>query len=206
MESLLIVGAGGLGAEALWAAHERGLWQVEGFVDDNPALGPRYAGLPILGGVSHVLESRAAGRFHCAIGKNSTRKRIAEQFLERGWKLVTLVHPSVIQAPGVTIGDGTYVGPGSILCPNAVIGAGVIINCHVSLGHDSLTGDFSQLCPGSRISGGCRIGELAFIGSNASLVQGVRVGANTTVGTNSLVVGNVGDNCTVIGVPARRMR
>jgi acetyltransferase-like isoleucine patch superfamily enzyme len=73
----------------------------------------------------------------------------------------------------------------------------------VSLGHDSVLEDYSQICPGARISGGCRIGKQAFLGSNASLTPGVAVGYGAVVGANSHAVRTVRPGLTVVGCPAR---
>lgn len=203
MKELVIIGAGGLGIEALWAANDMGGWKCRGFVDDNSSKGPVFSGLPLLGTVSEVAASDSGGWFHCAIGKNDVRQRVSEEFQAAGWRSATLIHPSVLIAPGVEIGPGSYIGPGSILCPNAKLGLGVVINCHVSVGHDSLLGDFVQACPGVRVSGNCTVGELSFLGSNASLKPGVRIGQRVSVGANSFVINSVSDGRAVFGVPAK---
>jgi acetyltransferase-like isoleucine patch superfamily enzyme len=109
----------------------------------------------------------------------------------------------VILADDARIGVGTYIAPGCVICPRAQVGSHVIINVHVSVGHDSVLGDYAQLCPGTRISGGCGIGRYALLGSNASLSPGVRVGEGAVVGANSHAVRNVPARVTVAGVPAR---
>jgi acetyltransferase-like isoleucine patch superfamily enzyme len=101
------------------------------------------------------------------------------------------------------IGAGTYIAPGCVVCPRAHVGNHVVINTHVSVGHDSVLEDYSQICPGARISGGCRIGKYAFLGSNASLTPGVAVGCGAVVGANSHAVRTVAPGVTVIGCPAR---
>jgi acetyltransferase-like isoleucine patch superfamily enzyme len=86
------------------------------------------------------------------------------------------------------------------------VGNHVIINTHVSVGHDSVLEDYSQICPGARISEGCRIGRQAFLGSNASLTPGVAVGCGAVVGANSHAVRTVPPGVTVVGCPARAVR
>jgi sugar O-acyltransferase (sialic acid O-acetyltransferase NeuD family) len=203
---LIIIGAGGFGNEALWVARASGEWEVAGFADDDPALGSATHGLPVLGGAELICRTSEPGWFHCAVGNNAARGRVFEQFVACGWRPATLIHPSVIIAPNVHVGAGSYVGAGSILCPNAVIGSrSALINCHVTVGHDSRMGDFSQACPGVRISGSCIVGDFAFLGSNASVLPGMSIGARATVGANSVVVMRVGEGLTVVGVPALRL-
>jgi len=216
MRDLVIVGAGGFGAEAVWAAEEINacaasagrprLWNILGYADsDLDKAGQIVYGYRVLGTLEEVAKQYGERPFayYCSIGDNRLRDRMVQRIKPLGWMPATLVHPSVIQAKGVEIGEGTYVGAGSILCPNAKIGAHVIINVHVSIGHDSVIGDFTQVCPGARINGECQLDKFVLIGSNASLLQRTRIGLGATVGANSQVVRPVDPFVTVAGVPAR---
>ena len=44
------------------------------------------------------------------------------------------------------------------------------------------------------------------MGVGAKIIGGVRIGHNCIVGANAVVVKNVPDNCTVVGVPAYIIR
>lgn len=203
---VLIIGAGGFAAEVFWVAREAKEWECVGFADDNPAKrGSTFEGVPILGTVDETLDllSKEPIWFHCTIGKNHIRKSMFEKAAARNFKPATFVHPSVLVASGVPLGPGTYIAPGAIICPRACIARGVIVNMHVSVGHDSRLDDFSQAAPGCRITGQCSVGELAFLGANASLMPGTNVGAKSTVGANSFVIKDVEPGTSVMGSPAR---
>lgn len=47
------------------------------------------------------------------------------------------------------------------------------------------------------------IGDNVFIGAGAKIIGPVKIGSNVKIGANAVVVKNVPDNCTVVGVPAR---
>jgi len=201
---LIIAGAGGLGAEAAWAAGAS--WTVLGFVDENEQLrGQKIEGHPVIG-----TPRNAAARYGsegiwylCAIGHNSSRARLAEALAQMGWLPAVLAHPSALVASSARIGAGTYIGAQAAIAPNARVGSHAIVNMHVSIGHDAVLGDFAHLAPGARASGGCRIGEYAFVGSNAAVLPGVGVGRGAVVGACSQVVRDVPPHATVAGVPAR---
>lgn len=210
MRSLVIFGAGGFGQEAAWVAESMNdvlspadRWEILGYVDDNAAeKGNEYYG-------HRVIESpgdlKATGRelwYHCALGNNLLREKISKRLDGMGWKAATLIHPSVIVAKYVRMGEGCYVGAYSILSPNAVIGRHVLINQRASIGHDAHLEDFSQACPGAQINGYCMIRRGALIGSNASIQQGRAVGEHAVVGSNSQVLRSVPDRSTAAGVPA----
>ena len=213
---LLIVGAGGLGTEYAWVAEEmnhaavgagegQAVWEILGFTDDAPPKkDTTIAGYLVHGTIEEAFAKfgRDGIGFAVAIGTNTTRKRVAQAAEALGWSPETLVHPSAIIAADARIGAGSYLGPGIVVCPGATVGKHVIINTHVSVGHDSILEDFAQICPGVRVSGGCRVGKGGFIGSNASLAPMVQVGEYAVVGANSLAIRKVAARTTVIGCPA----
>lgn len=214
---LIIVGAGALGSEYMWAAEEMNAeaarldrptlpWVLVGFVDDErrtAALG-KYV---VLGNIEETSRKRQGIEtwFAVALGDNHRRAELAIRAEEAGWRPATLIHPSVIIAPGAQIGAGSYIGAGSIICPRATVDRHVVINVHVTVGHDSVLRDFSQACPGARINGNCGLGVYSFLGSNATLGPGVLIGDDSVVGANSHAVRNVQSGITVIGCPARRI-
>ncbi len=213
---LVIVGAGGFAPEGAWVAEDtnaanvlqgrKPAWNIRGFVAFDPSkFPPTLYSYPVLGTLRDAA-ARFAGTdifFTCMIGDNVMREEQAREAEGLGWKPVALVHPTVVMARETTIGDGAYIAAGSIISPFARVGAHVVINHHVSVGHDSVMEDFSQACPGVRISGRCFVGRSAFLGSNATLLPKSRVGERAVVGASSLVLRSVKPQTTVMGVPAK---
>jgi len=213
---LVIVGAGGYGSVAASVADDintlaykqdqEAPWDVVGYADsDATKVGRRHAGRAVLGTIEEMGRD-FHGRdiwFFCAIGENNVRAkivRIAEKF---GWKPATLVHPTAVLARNVEIGAGTYIGPVAVISVNTKIGAHVVVDMHVSIGHDAVLNDFCAVFPGARISGCCCLGEYALVGSNATLLPGTRLGERAAVGASSLAHGSVEPDTTILGVPGR---
>lgn len=48
-----------------------------------------------------------------------------------------------------------------------------------------------------------KLGDNVFLGAGAKVLGSVTIGDNVVVGANSLVINDIPDNCTVMGVPAR---
>ena len=213
MKGLIVVGAGGFGMEVIWVAEEMNAgnpgdppWELLGYVDDNEEKkGTHIFGYEVLGRPEDAAR-RFSDReicYHSALGDNLVRRKMAERLDRLGWRAATLIHPSVIRARGVPVGEGSYIGALSILTPQSRIGRHVLINQRVAIGHESIVEDFAQVCSGAQINGGCQIGQGALIGSNASIYQGTAVGENASVGSNSLLVKTVAPGVSVMGVPAR---
>jgi sugar O-acyltransferase (sialic acid O-acetyltransferase NeuD family) len=195
VKRLIIAGAGGAGCEAfLVASRMREEWELIGFCDDSPALkGAFVEGLPVIDSIGGAI-GRFAGQelwFHCAIGRNETRKRTAEKLESGGLLPATLVDPTAVVARSASIGEGSYVGPFVFVGPGSRVGRHVLMNVSASVGHDSTVGDYCQVCPGARLSGGTAMGEGAFVGSNGVTVPLVRIGEWATLGAASLAARDV---------------
>ncbi|WP_213520159.1 serine O-acetyltransferase [Nonlabens sp.] len=92
------------------------------------------------------------------------------------------------------IGEGLYIGHHS----GIIINAGAIIgkNCNISQG---VTIGVSGK---GNYRGAPVIGNEVYIGANATLAGKIFIGNKVMVGANSLVVRDVSDGVTVLGVPA----
>ncbi len=79
---------------------------------------------------------------------------------------------------------------GIVIHPDAVIGPNCFIFQQVSIGTGSI--------PGVPI-----IGTHVDIGAGAKILGGIKIGDHVKIGANSVVISDVPDNCTVVGIPAR---
>ena len=67
-------------------------------------------------------------------------------------------------------------------------------------------GRFVTLSPGVRIAGGCQIGDEVFFGVNACVIPRLRIAAGVTVGAGAVVIDDLTEAGTYVGVPARLVR
>ena len=78
-------------------------------------------------------------------------------------------------------------GIGIVIHQNSVIGEGTVIYQNVTIGNGM----------------GPKIGKNCIIGSGACVLGDIVIGDNVKIGANSVVLKDVPDNCTVVGVPAK---
>ncbi len=79
---------------------------------------------------------------------------------------------------------------GIVIHQDTVIGAGTKIYQNVTIG-------------GGNSGYGATIGKNCFIGAGACILGKVNIGNNVKIGANAVVLSDVPDNCTVVGVPGR---
>ncbi|MBI5425337.1 MAG: NeuD/PglB/VioB family sugar acetyltransferase [Opitutae bacterium] len=201
-KSLVVIGAGGFSAEVVDAAELAG-WTVTALYDDDEsARGRVVMGRPCLGPISHF-ELGAQGTYIMAIGANDVRLRIAARLGAAGHRAVAVIDPRSAVSRSAEIGAGAYIAAGAFVGPQVQVGQHVIVNVGVSVGHDAVIGDFSQLCPGARVSGFAVLGEGAFMGSNAVLGPRGNMGEWSLLGAASFANRAVAARVLAVGVPAR---
>ena len=97
-----------------------------------------------------------------------------------------------IQIPaGTKIGYGFYIGHG----------VGIVINGKTIIGNNVNVSQFLSI--GSTKGTPATIGDNVYIGPNVCVVEDVKIGNNTTIGAGAVVINDVPDNATVVGVPAK---
>ena len=97
--------------------------------------------------------------------------------------------------PGATIGHRFFIdhGMGVVIGETARIGNDVTIYHDVTLGGTSLTKGIRHP----------QIGNNVIIGAGAQLLGPIKVADNARIGSNAVVVKDVEENTTVVGIPAR---
>ncbi|RUR38710.1 acetyltransferase [Clostridium perfringens] len=208
MKNIVIVGAGGFGREVAWMIEdineEKKIWNLLGFIDEDKSKhGETLNGYKVLGGFEYLQDKKDI-YYVCAIGNASIRKKIVQEKC-RGLISAKLIHPSVIISKYTEIGDGCIICAGSILTVNLSLGNHVIVNLDCTIGHDVKINDFVTVYPSVNISGNCIIGECSEIGTGTQIIQGKKVGERTIIGAGSVVVKNIYGDCTVVGVPAKKL-
>lgn len=148
--------------------------------------------------------------FAIGIGDPVVKKKIAERYSALSFP--NLIHPSVTfgvnQLEAVQKSKGNIFTAGVRLTNSIEVGDFNTFNLNVTIGHDSKLLGFVTLSPGANVSGNVNIHEGAYIGTNASILQGgndspIEVGAYSIVGAGSFVRKSVDPKTTVVGVPAK---
>lgn len=129
---------------------------------------------------------------------------------------------------GITIGSGVFIGRNTILsCKNGDIvvedGANIGFNCElfsasrVRVGRGTLLAAYCYLIGGDhdfsnpdvpvleqgRVSQGVDVGEGAWLGAGAKVLDGVRIGDRAVIGAGAVVRQSVDAGAIAVGVPAR---
>lgn len=205
MKKLGILGAGGHARVVADAAEMLGWAEISLFDDAWPKTikGP----WPIVGS-GQDLETRLAefDGVIVAIGSNAVRLGKQRRLVQRGARIVSIIHPAAIVSRHAHLGLGSVVIAGAVINTGVETGHAVIINTAATIGHDCRLGAGVHISPGANLAGGVQIGDEAWIGVGSSVKELVSVGARSRVGAGAAVVASIADGTTVVGVPARPLK
>ena len=129
---------------------------------------------------------------------------------------------------GIRLGDGVFIGRNTILsCKNGDIeladGANIGFNCEifsasrVAIGARVLIAAYGYVIGGDheftdrtkpvldqgRVSSGVTIGDGAWMGAGAKVLDGVRIGAQAVIGAGAVVRSDIPAHAVAVGIPAR---
>ena len=209
MSGLLILGAGGHAKVVAETAISCGVASSVAFLDDRCSSLDVFLsvlGWPVIGPLALALQADTSSQFDAAvvaIGHASTRLHWIQQLQDIGYHLPVLMHPTAWVSPSAHLGPASVVFAQVAVQAQVSIGTGAILNTGCSVDHDAQLADGVHICPGARLAGDVNVGARSWIGIGASVIQQVRIGSDVTVGAGAVVVRDLPNSVTAVGVPAR---
>ena len=195
-----VVGAGGLGRETVDALLAAG-WKTDQLVlVDDRASATELCGVPV-----RRPDEVTTGSYVVAVGDSGVRRMLSERMQQRGLVPQAVVHPRATLAHDVVPAEGC------IVLANAFVSTGVRLEPHsqvqynVTVGHDSVLREYATVLPGANIAGNVTVDQEVTVGSNACVLQGLKVGAATFVGAGAVVTKDQPSGLVVAGVPASEL-
>jgi len=211
MEKIAIIGAGGFGREVKMLIDqindEKSTYKVIGFYDDDTTLPESINGLPYLGSIDDLLNSKESLSLALGIGIPEVKSKVVDRLNGKGFNYPILIHPNVlIGEDEVKIDQGTIICAGTIITCNINIGAFVTLNLCCTVGHDTTIKDYASFMPSVNISGEVVIEEKVYVGTGAKIINQLQIGENTIVGAGAVVSKSLPANCTAVGIPAKPVK
>lgn len=120
--------------------------------------------------------------------------------------LISAIHPSATLLSDYSLGENCIVHAGVIVGYKAIVGNGVILNTGVQLDHHVVVEDGVTIDPGCIIAGNVLIRQFATLHTNTTVINKIIIGHAAITGAGSVVIKDVEQNSTVVGVPARRIK
>jgi sugar O-acyltransferase (sialic acid O-acetyltransferase NeuD family) len=139
-----------------------------------------------------------------SIGDNTIRQKVYNKLTLQQILPGNAIHATtIIDKTAFIATSGVMIAAGAIINPLVKINEGAICNTGCIIEHECNVGAFAHIGPGAILCGNVTIGAGSFVGAGTTIKQGITIGNNVIIGAGAMVVKNVADNTTVMGVPAK---
>ena len=204
MKRLVIIGAGGHGRVIADIAEKVEKYNEIIFLDDADI---KYSGgYSVVGRIDDYINYISNSEFIVAIGNPELREKFQSELIKQNATIKSFIHPSAVIADRVKIGMGTVIAAGAVIGPDVIIGDGVIINTSSSVDHDCVIKDYSHVSVGAHLAGTVEVGTQCMIGAGTTVINNLNICDGAVVGAGAVVVKDILEKGTYIGVPARKVK
>lgn len=203
-KKLLIIGASGHGKVVGDIALNMKCWSNIAYLDDNKEL-QETMNLKVIGTVGDLIRFIKEYEIIIALGSNPVREKLLVELKQMQAKIPTLIHPGAMIGAMTKIGEGTVVMAGAVINCCSTIGKGCIINTGATIDHDCMIDDYVHISPGVHIAGTVSIGKNSWIGIGSTIKNNIFIASDCIVGAGSVVVKDLVEPATYMGVPARQV-
>lgn len=212
MKHLVIIGARGWGREVYDAISrtkevQSGEMVIKGFLDSKiDAFDGLRGNYPPIICAPEDYEVQPDDIFFVAMGDPHWRKHYAELIENKGGHFYTYVSSDAHVVETAEVGEGSFISGWTFVSDNVTIGRHVILHSFVIIGHDAVVKDFGTLLTDVFLGGGAEVGECSEMNPKSMIVPHKKIGNNVIVGAVSVVMRNIGDDVSVFGNPAVKLK
>lgn len=212
MKDIVIIGAGGFGREVSQLIEDinadKRTWHLLGFIDETPEKnGIVINDTTVLGGFEWF-KNKGRKRLWtvCALGNPRDKYNLINKASAYNVSFANLIHPDAKINKHFEIGMGCIICCNSFISVNTKIGNHVSINPGCGIGHDAVINDYTSLYWNVTLAGNVTIKTGCEIGSKAAVIPKKTVGEWSVIGAGAVVINDIPENCTAVGVPARPIK
>jgi len=149
------------------------------------------------------IEKLGINKALCLDPINQKRKNHINLIREKGFQLISAIHPSALILPEAKISDGVWVNARAVIGYKAELASGVIINTGSQIDHHNIIEECSQVDPGVITSGNVVLRECCHVHTGTTIINRVKIGNNAIIGAGSVVLEDIPSDSTAYGVPAK---
>ena len=132
--------------------------------------------------------------------KNQLRTRLYQATKGKGYTPASYISPHAFVWRNCKIGEHCFIFENNVVQPFVTIGNNVVLWSGNHIGHHSTIGDDCFISSHVVVSGFCRIGQACFMGVNSTVSNNTNIGDNCVVGAGALILSDVPDDKTAVGI------
>jgi sugar O-acyltransferase (sialic acid O-acetyltransferase NeuD family) len=181
-------------------------YEIAGIIDSVHTIGTDRYGYKVLGRQENIISIVKEHKIDAGlitIGDNWSRSIVYNTIIKQmpGFEFVNAIHPSVIIGKNVEIGFGVVIMAGVIINPLAKIGNFTFFATGCQIEHDCIIEEYASVSAGSVMGGYVTIGKFSAITLGVTILDRLKIGENSVIGSGSLVLKDIPDNILAYGNP-----
>jgi sugar O-acyltransferase (sialic acid O-acetyltransferase NeuD family) len=209
MKTLAIIGSGDLGQQiAHYALSDKHYVKVVFF--DDFTTHTKVKDCRVLGKVSEIFSAFETNQFdELLIGIGYKHLQVRKELFETFSSSIpfgTIIHSSSWIDATAVIERGCVIYPGCIIDAKTVLQANTILNIACSIAHDTIIGSHCFIAPRVAIAGFVNIEKCCVLGINATIIDNIKIVANTQLGGAAVVTKSIKKSGLYVGNPAKFVR
>jgi len=125
------------------------------------------------------------------------------QAKKAGLKLINAIHPTACIMEGAILKENIILYPKAYVGYRAELFTGAIMNTGSQIDHHCVLKECATIDPGVVFASNVTVGKFTRVHTGAICKNRIRMGENSVIGAGSVIIEDVPDNVTVVGVPGK---
>jgi sugar O-acyltransferase (sialic acid O-acetyltransferase NeuD family) len=211
MKKILLFGGGNQVHYTIDIIEKENKYEIAGIIDSVHPIGADRYGYKVLGrqeNLTEIVEEHKIDAGLITIGDNWSRSIVYNAIIKQmpKFQFVNAIHPSVIIGKNVELGFGVVMMAGVIVNPLAKIGNFTFFATGCQVEHDCIIEEFASVSAGSIMGGYVTIGKFSAITLGVTILDRLKIGENSVIGSGSLVLKDIPNNVLAHGNPINKVR
>ena len=209
MKNVIVYGAGEFGSLISNIISYHNDLNIVAYGDDSTnKIGHFFDEIPIFGDEDLVkfAQKNEVKYAISSIGNNKIRAEKYSFLKNKGFQMLSIVHPQALIDTKVTYGENVIIEMGTAIHTNSSIGNNVFLGGDALIGHHNKIGNHVLVGGNVSFGGAVIVEDYVSVGVGASIKPGVRLGKGSVIGVGAAVVQDVSPGDVVVGVPAKPIK
>jgi acetyltransferase-like isoleucine patch superfamily enzyme len=211
MKKILLFGGGNQVHYTIDIIEKENKYEIAGIIDSVHPIGSERYGYKVLGrqdNLISIVDEYKIDAGLITIGDNWSRSIVYNAIIQQmpSFEFINAIHPSVIIGKNVELGFGIVMMAGVIVNPLAKIGNFTFFATGCQIEHDCIIEDYASVSAGSVMGGYVTVGKFSAITLGVTILDRLKIGENSVIGSGSLVLKDIPDNVLAHGNPINKVR
>ena len=204
-KEIILIGGGGHCRSCIDVIESSDIFKISGIVEQpGTDKSKSILGYPVIGDDDQLSDLKKHYDYALItigqIGSSLIRQKIFNHLKKIGFVLPVIISPFAHVSKHAAIDEGTIVMHRVVVNAGARVGRNCILNTGCLVEHDTEIGDHTHISTAAVLNGEAAVGSGSFVGSNATIVQCVKLPARYFFKAGSLIVSDkngklIKDNC-----------